>query len=207
MPDRPPEPPPTTGDRTPGGSIAPDYFRRLYADDPDPWRFATSPYEAAKYAATLAALPRDRYDSAFEVGCAGGVLTQRLAGRCRRLLAVDVSDDALDAARARCADQPHVAFRRMTVPGEWPDGTFALVVLSEVGYYLGNADFEQLQARLDASVEPGGHLVLVHWTGATDYPRSGDAVHDAFLACPAWRRVGGTRAPAYRLDVLERQAG
>lgn len=199
-----PDPPPTTGDRTPGGSIAPAYFERLYADDPDPWQFATSPYERAKFAATLAALPRARYGAAFEIGCAGGVLTRQLAERCGRLLAVDVSDDALAQARARCADQPHVAFQRMTVPGEWPDESFALVVLSEVGYYLGDADFERLQARLNASVETGGHLVLVHWTGETDYPHSGDAVHDAVLAQPAWRRAGGHREADYRLDVLER---
>ena len=30
-------------------------FRGLYTADPDPWRFASSPYEAEKYAATLAA--------------------------------------------------------------------------------------------------------------------------------------------------------
>ncbi len=199
-----PDPPPTTGDRTPGGSIAPAYFERLYASDSDPWRFTTSPYEAAKYAATLAALPRERYASAFEIGCAGGVLTRQLAERCDRLLAVDVSDDVLAQARARCADRPHVTFRRMTVPGEWPDEVFALVMLSEVGYYLGDADFAALGDRLDTTVAPGGHLVLVHWTGPTDYPRTGDAVHEAFLALPAWRRVGGHRDPAYRLDVLER---
>lgn len=204
MPDDIPQQPPSTGDRTPGGSIAPAYFERLYAGDPDPWQFATSPYEAAKYAATRAALPCERYASAFEIGCAGGVLTRQLAERCDRLLAVDVSESVLAQARARCADQPHVSFRRMTVPGEWPDEPFGLVVLSEVGYYLGDADFEALGDRLDASVEAGGHLVLVHWTGPTDYPRTGDAAHKAFLARPAWRHVGRERADGYRLDVLER---
>ena len=33
-------------------SIPADYFNTLYARDPDPWQFATSPYEAEKYAAT-----------------------------------------------------------------------------------------------------------------------------------------------------------
>ena len=32
----------------------------------------------------------------------------------------------------------------------------------------------------------------------------GDAVHEAFLADPASRHVGGTRAPEYCLDRLER---
>lgn len=205
MPDAAPQPPPTTSDRTPDGSIAPAYFQRLYATDPDPWRFATSPYEAAKYKATLAALPRAHYRSAFEIGCAGGVLTRQLAGRCSHLLAVDVSEDVLAQARARSANQPHVAFRQMTVPGEWPDAVFDLVVLSEVGYYLGDADFAGLGDRLDAAVEPGGHLVLVHWTGQTDYPRTGDAVHDQLAARAAWHRVDGHREDKYRIDVLERR--
>jgi hypothetical protein len=28
----------------------PEYFDTLYAADPDPWKFAASPYERAKYA-------------------------------------------------------------------------------------------------------------------------------------------------------------
>ncbi|MGL6044624.1 MAG: SAM-dependent methyltransferase, partial [Sandaracinobacteroides sp.] len=63
-------------------SLPPAYFDALYRDDPDPWRFATSGYEAGKYAATMDALPRGRYGSALEVGCSIGVLTAELARRC-----------------------------------------------------------------------------------------------------------------------------
>ena len=44
----------TRGDQ----SLAADFFDTLYQADPDPWRFETSDYEAAKYAATIAALPQ-----------------------------------------------------------------------------------------------------------------------------------------------------
>lgn len=206
-----PNPPPTADHRTPSGSISPAYFEQAFAEDPDPWRFATSPYEAAKYAATLGALPRPRYRRAFEVGCAIGVLTRQLAERCGRLLAVDVAPAALAQARARLADLPHVEVRRMAVPGEWPEGPlsepFDLIVVSEVGYYLGSEDLDRLRQRCAGSAAPGGHLVLVHWTGETDYPLTGDAVHEAFLADDAWRSVHADRAPEYRLDVLERVQG
>ena len=65
--------------RRPARSLPTAYFDRKYAFDPDPWGFATSAYEADKYRATLAALPRARYRRALEVGCSIGVLTERLA--------------------------------------------------------------------------------------------------------------------------------
>lgn len=180
----------------------PAYFERLFAAEADPWGFETSPYEAAKYAATLAALPHDRYRRALEVGCANGALTERLAGRSDALIAVDVAEAALERVRERAL--PHVEVARMEVPASWPGGTFDLVVVSEVGYYLSPPDLDRLGERCAESVEAGGHLVLVHWTGETDYPLTGDAVHEAFLADPRWRLVSAARTGEYRLDVLER---
>ncbi len=93
-----------------------EYFDALYASDPDPWKFATSPYEKEKYALTLAACPRARYVSALEVGCSIGVLTQDVASRCDRLLAVDVAEAPLLEAKRRCADLPAVRFEKMFAP-------------------------------------------------------------------------------------------
>lgn len=200
-----PNPPPTTAHRTASGSIAPAYFERLYRAEADPWAYATSPYEAAKYAATLAALPHPRYASALEVGCSIGVLTERLAARCDRLLAVDVSDAALARARRRCDRLCHVAFERRSLPAETPAGPFDLAVVSEVGYYLAPADWVTALDRLADSVGAGGHLVLVHWTGETDYPQTADAVHGAARDHATWDGHWCHRAEAYRLDVLTRR--
>lgn len=190
-------------------SLPPAYFAELYAADPDPWRFATSDYEREKYAATLAALPRPRYRSALEVGCSIGVLTRALAGRCDALLALDVVPAALDAARARCADQSHVRFAECRVPGAWPEGRFDLILLSEVVYYLDQADLAALVGRLREALEPGGDLLLVHWTGETDYPLSGDEAAESVIRCSAgFARVRHrARAERYRLDLLRRADG
>ena len=72
------------------------------------------------------------------------MLTARLASRCASLVAVDVSEKALDAARARCRTLPNVAFENMSVPAEWPAGTFDLIMLSEVVYYLDAGDVSRL---------------------------------------------------------------
>ena len=196
-----PDVPPTTGHRTARGSIDPAYFEAVYAADPDPWGFETSPYEAAKYAATLAALPRARYARALEVGCAGGVLTARLAERCTALVAVDVAEPALATARERLADRAFVDVRRAAVPDETPRGPFDLAVVSEVGYYLSAADLARFERQLRSRVVPGGHVVLVHWTGETDYPLAADDVHAAFAV---WRPLVSERTADYRLDVVAR---
>ena len=75
----------------PRPTLKPEYFDALYAADPDPWNFAASPYEQAKYALTLNAMPKPRYRSALEVGCSIGVLTRLLASRCDAVLAIDAA--------------------------------------------------------------------------------------------------------------------
>ncbi len=187
-------------------SLSPAYFAGMYADDPDPWRFATSDYERAKYAATLAALPRPRYAAALEVGCSIGVLTRRLGPRCDTLLALDVVPAVLDTARQTCADQPQIRFLQAVVPGDWPSGRYDLILLSEVAYYLDRTDLERLVACVEATLQPGGDVVLVHYLGATDYPLSGDEAAE-FLIAGAAGFAGlhaQSRTEAYRLDVLRR---
>ncbi len=197
-------PAPTAPYLRPDGTVDPTYFEALYAAEADPWGFDTSEYEAAKYAATLEALPRARYARAFEAGCANGALTERLAPRCDALLAVDVAPDALARARARLADQAHVRVERRVMPDDMPTGPFDLAVVSEVGYYLAHDRLADWADRLAGAVETGGHLVLVHWTGPTDYPLTADDVHGLFLARPGWTHLAGDRQPEYRLDVVER---
>jgi 3-phenylpropionate/trans-cinnamate dioxygenase ferredoxin reductase subunit len=139
------------------------YFEELYAREADPWDFATSDYEAAKYEATIAALDPP-YASALEVGCSIGVLTERLAGQCDRLLAVDVAAAALVQARRRV---PAVRFERREIPEEWPDEPFDLIVCSEVLYYLDDAALDQTLGLIERTLVPSGSLLAVHWRHPT----------------------------------------
>lgn len=186
------------------GSIPTAYFERMYAADPDPWRFAESGYERDKYDATIASLPRERYESALEIGCSIGVLTRRLAARCAALLAIDGARTPLQQARERCADLDHTRFADMRVPDEWPDGSFDLIVLSEVVYYLDRTDVRRLAARVSGSIAPGGDIVLVHWLGETHYPLTGDEAAKTFIASMGQgaQPLVQVRHDAYRLDVL-----
>lgn len=189
-------------------SIPQSYFDALYADDPDPWRFAASDYERDKYAATLKASPREHYASALEIGCSIGVFTRQLASRCDSLLGIDVATAALEQAKRRCADRPAVRFMSANVPGQWPEGRFDLIILSEVVYYLDEDDVDRLASRVAASVTETADIILVHWLGETHYPLTGDQAADLFIDKSAnfTRVINQSRTGEYRLDVL-RTAG
>jgi len=190
----------------PRQTLRPEYFDALYTVDLDPWKFATSPYERGKYMLTLNAMPKPRYRSALEVGCSIGVLTRSLASRCDAVVAIDAAPIPVAEARRRCADLPGVRFEQMFVPDQWPDGAFELILLSEVVYYLSTEDVGRLAARVAGSLPRGGSVILVHWTGPTDYPLSGDEAAALFI-----ERIGSTcvvkrgdRYRQFRLDVLLR---
>jgi cyclopropane fatty-acyl-phospholipid synthase-like methyltransferase len=185
------------------GSTPLAYFDRMY-EDADPWGYESSWYEQRKYALTVAALGRRRYRSAFEPGCSIGVLTLMLAARCDRLLAADFHEGAISQARRRLAGHDHVGFRQLDISREWPVGVFDLIVLSEVAYYLDRTGHLRLIDRVDASLTDDGEVVLVHWRGETDYPQTGDAVHDAWSADPRFRSVVSHVEHDFRLDVVQR---
>lgn len=186
-------------------SLDREYFARVYAHTADPWNFVDSPYENEKYRATIAALGESRFANAFEIGCSVGVLTAMLAPFCDSLLAGDINETALAAARERCGRLANVSFELLTFPREAPARRFDLIVISEVAYYWSDDD---LAVAIDyvASAATGGTLELVHFLPKVDdYVRDGDAVHAAFLADPRLVRVRGTRTEKYRIDVVRVQ--
>ncbi len=185
------------------GSIDRAYFDALYAADPDPWGFATSPYERDKYAASLAALPDDIYASGLEIGCSIGVFSRALAKRCRRLLSLDVADAALAQARRDCTEV-HVRFENRSVPSDWPNGTFDLIVFSEVLYYLDVPALSRVAEQTRSALLKGGIVLLVHYLGETDYPISGDEAADFFVENLSYKVLSQSRTSLYRLDVLRK---
>jgi SAM-dependent methyltransferase len=188
-------------------SLDPSYFEALYAAEPDPWKFATSAYETQKYATTIAALPNQRYHSAFEIGGSIGVLTSQLAPHCEALLSIDVSPRAQTQAIQRCQALPQVRFQIMQFPDEYPEAQFDLIILSEVGYYWSLNDLKTAQSRIIDCLEPGGHLLLVHWRPVSPgYPLTGDQVHDSFLELSPTplQHILAQPDPNYRLDLFRK---
>ena len=188
-------------------SLGPDYFDRLYAADPDPWGFASRWYEERKYALTIASLPRRRYRRAFEPGCSIGVLSGLLAKRCEELLAMDIAQEALQTIATRNLPA-HVIQMQGQIPMDWPQGLFDLIVFSEIGYYLDLRDLIATGRAIERSLEPGGHLVAVHWRPrATEYPRDGEAVHRHLRSLTSLQQLAHYEDYYVLLDVLGKGTG
>ena len=189
-------------------TLAPSHFQGKYDASPDPYRLADRWYEARKYTISIALLPAQRYGSAFEPGCSIGVLTTRLASRCDRLLACDAIPRVVASARSRTAGLPGVRVEQHVIPGEWPAEPFDLIVLSEILYYFDDADLEQVLGLAVKTLNPGGHLLAVHWRHyAPDHPRAGDEVHQVLAGDTRLARLARYRDPDFTAEVYTHTDG
>lgn len=178
------------------------YFAGKYERRADPWHLATRWYEERKRALTLAVLPDRRYGSVLEVGCSVGTLTAELAGRSDRLLATDVVAAAVDAARERVADQPHVTVRRHDARSGVPAGPYDLVVLSEVAYYLTRPELLDLVERLRPELAPGATVLGCHWRHpVAEHAQTGDDVQATLDRALGLARVAAYRDADVAIDV------
>lgn len=177
-------------------------FDAMFRRSRDPWSFETSAYERRKRRTTLAAIQGTRFDRGLEIGCANGVLTASLARVCDNLLALDVSAEAIALAHSRLAGFDNVELRRAEVPRDWPDGTFDLIVLSEVLYFLDEDEIVRTSGHALASLSQGGVCLLVNWTGPSDLPLDGDATVDLFRHAAGWLRLASVEKDSYRIDLL-----
>lgn len=180
-------------------------FDRTHARRADPWRVTTRWYERRKRALTIASLPRERYGHVLEVGCSIGVLTGDLAPAADRLLALDVSSVAVQAARERLANLPHVTVEQADAAVDYPAGAFDLVVLSEVGYYLDPDAFGRLVDSIVDGLADDGDVVACHWLQPEgDFRQSADDVHARLGADPRLHRVSHHVEDDFVLDVFSR---
>jgi SAM-dependent methyltransferase len=187
-------------------SLEPQFFEDLYTQERDPWSFETSPYEHERYRVTVQAAASPPAERCLELGCSIGVLTRQLATITSRLLATDVSATALRLAEQRCADLANVSFRCVSTPDQNFEGAFDLIVLSEVVYYWDDRDLDLVATGIFSALDPGGRLLLVHYLGETDYPKSGDEAVEALAArlAPHFSTAFALRNDKFRLDLWRR---
>ena len=183
---------------------AAERFERLYQASPDPWGYLTSGYEQEKYAATLAALPKQSHGLCLEVGCSIGVFTGLLATRCEHVVAIDFSLRALQLAHRHLEGLGNVDLLRAAFPEETPAGSWDLIVCSEILYYLQKPELDEAVGWLGTQLAHGASVLAVSWRGVgREEPLLGEEVHDRLaqeLAC--WHTLDARQA-AYRLDRFD----
>lgn len=197
-----------------GGILRPRWLPGIFARryrQPDPWAYATSPYEQKKYDRKVQILPRQPnaqappYNGVLELGCGEGVFTCRLArdGVGKEVVGVDFVPAAIERARERGSSLPNLKFLLMDVTQELPSGPFDLVYCSEILCYLGPARrVKELADRVCERLAPGGHVVLV-----SAWP-AGKVIHRPFLKhrelAVVREHVEKDRSRPYVITCLER---
>jgi SAM-dependent methyltransferase len=177
------------------------FFEAKYRKESDPWNFAASAYEQERYSTILSSLNGRRFRRAFEPGCSIGILTKRLAEICGEVEATDISTIAARQATGRCKSLPNVTVRQGRLPSDIPNGTFDLILFSEIGYYFTATALTALGAELVRRLDSGGVLLAAHWLGVSaDHQLSGDQVHDVLGGIPGLKPLLAQRHSAFRID-------
>jgi SAM-dependent methyltransferase len=192
----------------PAASVSLDYFDGLYDAKDDPWDLATKWHDQRKYAVTVASLPRERYRRCYEPGASIGLLTRLLAPRCDEVLAVDCVDSAVEQAREVVRDLPNVRVERAILPAELPAGTFDLIVIGDLLYYLSADDMAATVDGLLARLEPGGDLVSVHFRDRQNGGNyDGFNAHEALGGRPGLTPIVHHSDEWFLLDVWRAETG
>ncbi|PVA11362.1 methyltransferase [Pelagivirga sediminicola] len=174
-----------------------DHLNALYAGTSDPWDFAHSDYEQAKFAATRAALSRPRYTSAFELGCGNGQLARHLVKICDRYTGMDAVAIAIEAARKAV---PEAHFICDFYPCPLPTGDFDLLILSEILYFLDHDTLTKLASEI-STAWPHADVLCVSWLGETDHDLQGEEALETFARALATHYFDCiAQTDGYRID-------
>ncbi|HYH73267.1 MAG TPA: class I SAM-dependent methyltransferase [Nocardioides sp.] len=188
--------------------MRPGFFDDFF-DEGDPFGFDRHPEEKLKFDRTLEVCGEGPLGRVLELGCAVGTFTEVLAPRAEDVLALDVSQAAVDQVLERTRAFSNVRAVAMSIPREFPDGTFDLVVASDVLYYLPVVELQRCVDRIEASLAPGGAFVAVHYVPRMGSVLNGDEAHDVVVAHTGLEHVLSERTEfgsgrPYRVDRFEK---
>lgn len=113
-----------------------EFFESLYRNNPDPWQFATSPYELNRYQRICEVISHKKHRYAFEAGCSIGVLTKKLAQLAKFVEAIDISSLATSRALIYCNELKNVRIQCDSLINYPINSKIDLIILSEIGYYF-----------------------------------------------------------------------
>ena len=157
-------------------------YAKFYTDRTDPWGYEVTPFALERFQASIELLDGARRDACFEraweIGCAEGVMTARLAQICKRLNAVDFVPLALERARVRCQEFGNVSFSEWDLKSDPAPGTFDLIVITDVlgSNFGGERDVRRARDKVVSALAPGGYLLYGDYLGE----RLSRRIHDSW---------------------------
>ena len=140
----------------------------------DPWDIESSEYERDRCVQLLKMLGDRRYARVLEIGCGAGYLTRLLAPHADQIVALDISEAAIDRAQALRSGPTLVDFRVANIMDYKPqvDGPWDLILFSDTICYLGWLypffDVAWLAVQLFEATRRGGRLLLANSMGEND---------------------------------------
>jgi cyclopropane fatty-acyl-phospholipid synthase-like methyltransferase len=175
----------------------------------DPFGFDANPKERIKFQRTLEVCGDGDLGRVLEIGCAVGSFTEFIAPRATDVLAIDVSEAAIKQAEERMRGKSHVHLEVRTLPADFPDGPFDLIVASDVLYYLTVDDLKQCLSLIEERLAPDGAFVAVHYIPRVGTLLNGDELHDYLaehttLSHTLDERVELGQDRPYRIDRYEK---
>jgi SAM-dependent methyltransferase len=187
-------------------AVDPEHLLALYVETDDPWNFRTSAYEAAKFDATLAALPGRHFRHVLELGCGNGELGRRLAARADAYTGLDAVPRALAAGREAV---PGGRFVQAFLPCPLPEPhgpPYDLIVLSEILYFLDGDGLRALAGFIDRDA-PHAQVLAVTWTGPSGNTLQGPEAVAAFSGATGRPSVRVRETERFRIDRYAHLAG
>lgn len=143
------------------------FFEVLYMKQRDHYRGGNDSYEEHRDVA-FSLLDDRRYSLGLEVGCGEGYTTHRIAERCDRVVATDVSSVAVKRAREKNSHLDGVEFRQHDLVRDAFDASFDYVFCGEVLYYLTDDQLVKVVDSLAACLREGGTMHLMHHRATGD---------------------------------------
>lgn len=155
------------------------YFEAMYEESDDPWDYANRWYEKRKRQICMSVLPKMSFEHALEIGCANGFLSELLAKRCQKLLCIDANPKAIQLAKQRLENADHVEFKQQRIPNEFPIGSFDLIVVSEILYYLSKSEVTACLEKIKTLLSKEGVVLSCHWRYPIEgFELNGNTVHE-----------------------------
>lgn len=104
-------------------------------------------------------------DNVLECACGTGEISRHIAGKCRKLLATDVSAGMLRQALKKCRGCRNITFRKADIMNmKYKDGCFDKAVAANVIHLLENP--EKALHELERLVRPGGKIIIPTYINA-----------------------------------------